>query len=84
MYIKLAVKKGGCIPDSTLVNGYAIEEKGALHRVRYGCQRGYQLDGPQERKCLGGVWIPPYMPKCTKKPFQGEYHFFSSVLNFVI
>lgn len=68
-----SVKNGGCSLDGTLVNGYSIEEKGSMHRVRYGCQHGYQIEGPEERKCSGGVWMPPYMPKCVKKTYQGEY-----------
>lgn len=45
-----------------------------MHRVRYGCQPGYQIVGPEERKCSGGVWMPSHAPKCIKKPYQGEYN----------
>ncbi|XP_065343569.1 complement receptor type 2-like [Cloeon dipterum] len=65
------VKKGGCVLEGTLVNGYSIEEREATHKVRYGCKSGYHLDGPPERKCLSGLWMPPFAPKCVKKPTQG-------------
>ncbi|XP_059481120.1 uncharacterized protein LOC132199993 [Neocloeon triangulifer] len=65
------VKKDGCVLEGTLVDGYTIVENESLHKVRYGCKSGYHLVGPQERKCLGGMWIPPYMPQCAKKSFQG-------------
>jgi hypothetical protein len=71
--LSFLVKNGGCLLDGTLLNGYSIEERGAMHQVRYGCQHGFQIEGPEERKCAGGVWLPPYMPKCVKKIYQGEY-----------